>query len=202
MRNLIRKKAQHANEKEGQVKRSLGLLWIFATVIFGIVFLSSQPLQAAGEKAVVKEKVAKKDPGASRKTAPNFRLTDLAGKPVELGALRGKVVILDFWATWCPPCREEIPHFISLYNAYRSKGFEMVGLSVGEEPDAVKQFVQKNGINYPVAIANDQVERAFGGIRGIPTTFVLDKKGRIVKKYVGFQDKKVFERQIQQLLTE
>lgn len=174
------------------MKRSLGLLWMFATAICGVALLPNHPLQAA----------AAKDSGASRKLAPNFRLTDLAGRPLELGALRGKVVILDFWATWCPPCRAEIPNFIALYSAYKSKGFEMVGLAVGEEPGVVRQFAQKNGINYPLAVTQGQVERAYGGIRGIPTTFVIDKKGRIVKKYVGFQERKVFERHIQQLLAE
>ena len=143
-----------------------------------------------------------KDPGASRKPAPNFRLTDLAGKPLELASYRGKVVILDFWATWCPPCRAEIPHFKSLIAAYKSKGFEMIGIAVGEEEGAVKSFAQANGIPYSLAVGSGQVERAYGGIRGIPTTFLIDKKGRIVKKYVGFQDKAVFERQIQQLLAE
>ncbi len=174
------------------MKRSLCVRWMTAVVVLGSTFLQANPLQAA----------AQKDPGASRKLAPNFRLTDLAGRPLELGALRGKVVILDFWATWCPPCRAEIPHFIALYSAYKSKGFEMVGLAVGEEPDVVRQFAQQNGINYSLAVTQGQVERAYGGIRGIPTTFVIDKKGRIVKKYVGFQERKVFERHIQQLLAE
>ena len=95
--------------------------------------------------------MGKKDPGGSRKPAPNFRLTDLAGKPLELVSYRGKVVILDFWATWCPPCRAEIPHFKSLIATYKSKGFEMIGIAVGEEEGAVKSFAQANGIPYSLA---------------------------------------------------
>ena len=142
------------------------------------------------------------DAAPQRKAAPDFQLADLNGKPLQLSALRGKVVLLDFWATWCPPCRAELPHFKELYAAYRSKGLEMIGLSVGESAEVVKPFVQSNGIPYPIAIATAEVEQAYGGIRGIPTTFLIDKQGRIAQRYVGYQDKPVFERQIQALLAE
>ncbi len=138
----------------------------------------------------------------ARTAAPNFKLNDLNGKAIQLSALRGKVVLLDFWATWCPPCRAEIPYFIGFYKTYKGKGLEIIGLSVGEKPETVKQFVQSNGINYPIAITSGQIEQAYGGIRGIPTTFLIDKQGRIANKLIGYHDKEVFEKEIQALLAE
>lgn len=139
----------------------------------------------------------------SRPAAPNFKLTDLKGKASgQLSDLRGKAVLLDFWATWCPPCREEIPHFKELYAAYKARGFEIVGLSVGENPDTVAAFVAQNGITYRVGIATSAIEQAYGGIRGIPTTFLIDKQGRIAQKFVGFRPKEVFEQGILELLAE
>ena len=138
-----------------------------------------------------------------RKPAPDFQLNDLNGKSIGISALRGKVVLLDFWATWCPPCKAEIPHFKELYTAYQGKGLEVVGISLDQGgPEVVRPFLQGNGVSYPVAMGTDQVVRAYGGIRGIPTTFLIDKKGRIAQKYVGYQDKKVFETEIQSLLAE
>lgn len=150
-------------------------------------------LTACGKTATAQE---------GRRSAADFQLTDLQGKPVSLSALKGKVVLLDFWATWCPPCRMEIPHFKDLYAAYQEDGLEVVGLAVGDQADAVKKFMQENGVSYPVAMSSPAVERDYGGIRGIPTTFLIDKQGRIAKKYVGYQDKSVFEEEIQKLLAE
>ncbi len=142
-------------------------------------------------------------PSSTRKVAADFRLTDLNGKPVELGALRGKVVLLDFWATWCPPCQAEIPHFKELYTTYKGRGLQVIGVALDQEGEkAVGPFVKENQINYPIALANSKVTRAYGGIRGIPTTFLIDKKGRIAKQFVGYQDKQIFEKEIQNLLAE
>ena len=138
-----------------------------------------------------------------RDPAPDFQLTDLNGKPLQLSALKGKVVILDFWATWCPPCRAEIPHFKELDAQYKSRGLEMIGISLDQGGESVvKSFLQEQGVTYPVALGDERIVRAYGGIRGIPTTFLIDKQGRIAKKLVGYHDKKVFEDQIRLLLAE
>ena len=137
----------------------------------------------------------------SSNMAPNFTLNDLNGKPHTLSSTKGKVVILDFWATWCPPCREEIPHFISLYGKYRRKGLEVIGISLdrgGTEP--VRRFVDTNGINYPILMGDQKVTRDYGGIRSIPTTFIIDRQGRITEKFVGYRSEKVFEDAIKGLL--
>jgi len=145
---------------------------------------------------------AASDSSAARRPAADFQLTDLNGNPFQLSSLRGKVVLIDFWATWCPPCRMEIPHFKELYDSYKGKGLEMIGLSIEADGGAVKSFVRSNGMTYPVALADAKLQQAYGGIRGIPTTFLVDKKGRVAKQLFGYNDKEVFEKDIQKLLAE
>ncbi|MGA9120110.1 MAG: TlpA family protein disulfide reductase [Bacteroidota bacterium] len=131
--------------------------------------------------------------------APGFHLTDIQGKTVSLADFRGKVVILDFWATWCPPCRREIPDFIRLQSEYQSKGVQIVGIAL-DEPEKVKAFALNAGMNYPVLLGNDDVSYQYGGISGIPTTFIIDRKGNIVQRFEGFTPKDEFEGEIQKLL--
>lgn len=170
-----------------------GLLVLCAVVYYGVT-LSEKPTPATGSGAQM--------PGG-RQPAADFQLTDLEGSPLQLSALRGKVVLLDFWATWCPPCVAEIPHFRDLSAAYKSKGLEVIGISLDEGGEtAVRPFLKKHGVQYRIALGNPQIIRAYGGIRGIPTTFLIDKKGRVAQKYVGYREKQEFERQIQTLLAE
>ncbi|NQT33107.1 MAG: TlpA family protein disulfide reductase [Candidatus Omnitrophica bacterium] len=132
--------------------------------------------------------------GSAQAMAPDFTLKDLEGNPFSLSNVKGKVVILDFWATWCPPCRMEIPHFQALSTEYKDKGLVVIGIALDDGGAAVVgPFAKSNGVTYPILIGNQQVAAAYGGIRGIPTTFIIDRKGRIVEKYVGYRDKEVFE---------
>jgi len=127
----------------------------------------------------------------------------LNGKNVSLADLRGKVVVLDFWATWCPPCVKEIPHFIELYEQYKDKGLAILGISLDREGvGVVEAFVQKYQIKYPIMMTDGKVDKAFGGIPSIPTTFLIDSAGNISKKYVGYNSKAVFEADIKKLLAE
>lgn len=134
------------------------------------------------------------------KTAPEFSLPAVNDGTIKLGNYRGSVVILDFWATWCPPCKDEIPDFIKLYNNYKDKGLMIIGISLDTDTDKLKDFCRNMGINYPIAMSDDKVTGAYGGIQYIPTTFIIDKEGNIVKKYVGFTKYSEFESQIKKLL--
>jgi thiol-disulfide isomerase/thioredoxin len=168
-------------------------------LIVGLIAVGCQSSSSANSE---KPKESSSEPQTNRPSAAPFQLTDIAGKPLSLAALKGKVVIIDFWATWCPPCRAEIPHFKELYAQYKDRGLEIVGLSVDNGSAEVVSFVKENKIEYPVAMADGALQKAYGGIRGIPTTFIVDKRGGIAKKYVGYQEKSVFENDIVELLKE
>jgi peroxiredoxin len=142
---------------------------------------------------------------AATSKAPDFTLKTIDGKPLRLSNYKGKAVILNFWATWCPPCRAEIPDMIELQKKYSGKNFSFIGIAVGDELDKVQRFVKNSGINYPVAMGNESVTDAYGqfiegGMRGIPTTFIINTKGEILGYFVGARDMATFEDAIQKAL--
>lgn len=135
------------------------------------------------------------------KAAPDWQLKDLDGKSVKLSDFKGKVVILNFWATWCPPCRREIPSFVSLQKEYGDKGLVIIGVSLDEKgPAAVKPFISKMGINYPVVMGDPKVAADYGGIAVVPTTFVIDRNGNVAAMHEGDAPRATFESQIKPLL--
>ncbi len=135
---------------------------------------------------------------------PNFSFTNEKGEHVNLAELaKGKAVLINFWATWCGPCVKEIPDLIALHSEFQSKGGMVIGISVDRDSDVlsvVSNFSKEKGINYSVVIDNGNLEQAFGGIRGIPTTFMITKDGQISKKIVGLQSKEIFEKELRALL--
>lgn len=133
------------------------------------------------------------------KKAPDFTLKDLNGKETKLSDFKGKVIILNFFATWCPPCRHEVPDFIELKKAYGPGGLEIVGVALVSLEDADK-FAKEAGINYPTLIDDGKVSDLYGPIRSIPTTFILDKELVVKKMYIGSRSKDVFENDIKEIL--
>ncbi len=177
-------------------KRSMTYAWILlaAVIVVGgyYVFGKSDPKAGTAIHPML-------PPNELTGAAPAFTLTNLDGKPVSLADFRGKVVVLDFWATWCPPCKREIPDFIDLQKEYGSRGVQIVGIAL-DELEKVQAFARQNGMNYPVLLGSDEVSMKYGGIEGIPTTFIIDKSGTIVNKFEGFRPRHVFESEIKRLL--
>jgi thiol-disulfide isomerase/thioredoxin len=132
--------------------------------------------------------------------APDFKLKGLDAKPLTLADSRGKVVLLNFWATWCGPCRAEIPDLIELQSKYKDR-LQIIGLTVDEDDeDVIKRFVEETGINYPVAVAPGELRMKYGGITALPTSFVLNTEGRVVQKHEGLRDPVLYETEVRALL--
>jgi len=135
------------------------------------------------------------------KPAPDFMLLDIDGNERTLSDFNGKVVILDFWATWCPPCRALIPNFIELYDEYKDQGLEIIGVTMDWNAERVAgPFAEENNVNYTILLGDRDVSDLYGDIMSLPTIFVIDREGGIRKKYMGYRDKEVFERDIKELL--
>jgi peroxiredoxin len=146
-------------------------------------------------------KTSKLDSG--RKQAPNFSLKDAAGTTVNLADYRGKVVLVNFWATWCGPCEVEIPWFIEFEQKYKDQGFAVLGVSMDDDGwKSVKPFVAKHKINYRVVIGSEVVSQQFGNIDSLPTSFVLDRQGRVAANHVGLVEKQEYQNEIVKLLQD
>jgi peroxiredoxin len=139
---------------------------------------------------------------SNRKPAPDFSLTGANGDLVKLSDYKGKVVLLNFWATWCGPCKIEIPWFVEFEKTYNNRGFVALGVALDDGGwKTVNQFVTQKGMNYPVVVGNDSVAELYGGIDSLPTTFLIDRDSRIASTHVGLVSKSEYQAEIVQLIA-
>lgn len=172
------------------------LIGAAVVVVAGVMFLGSEPTTGDGGGERIQAGTAR---GA---TAPGFSLPEYqSGKTVNLADYQDKVVLVNFWATWCPPCRQEIPDFLQVRNDLAPQGFEILGISLDAGGAAdVAPFAKEYGITYPVLIGNQAVTEQYGGIRGIPASFLVDRQGKIVQTWTGAIDRQTLEDAVKPLL--
>ena len=140
-------------------------------------------------------------PVNERKAAPQFALKDADGKMVKLSDYKGKIVLLNFWATWCGPCKIEIPWFKEFETTYKNKGFSVLGIAMDDEGwEIVKPYITEQKINYRTLLGNDQVGTMYGGVESLPTSFIIDREGRVAAIHVGLVSKSVYVNDIKNLL--
>jgi thiol-disulfide isomerase/thioredoxin len=132
--------------------------------------------------------------------APEFTLPDFEGRPVSLSHYQGKVIVLDFWASWCAPCVAELPVFQDLHERYNGKGFEVVGVNLSDQNPDIGGFLKEKNIHYTNLVGNDSIEKLYGPITGYPTTFIIDRNGTIREHFVGGQPPSVIENAVKQYL--
>jgi peroxiredoxin len=168
----------------------------FALLVAGLVAFTLR------DRTPETARAASLTPDKDRKEAPDFALKDADGKTVHLSDYKGKVVLLDFWATWCGPCRIEIPWFMDIQRQNKDKGFEVLGVAMDDDGwEAVKPFAAEVKMNYRVVIGNDETARKYGGVDSLPTTFLIDRDGKVAAVHVGLDaTKKEYEDAVQQLL--
>lgn len=120
--------------------------------------------------------------------APQLILTDLSGHDLNTATLRGQVVVVNFWAAWCTPCAAEVPRFIALQDKYRKQGLQIIGVSIDDSDSELRDFCRRYAMNYPVIAGSQTIAQAYGGILGLPTTFIIDRDGHVAKKLTGSTD--------------
>ncbi|MBI2813573.1 MAG: TlpA family protein disulfide reductase [Opitutae bacterium] len=163
--------------------RLISVLVVVVALIAGAVLLRNRPGPAAAQGAT------------TALPAPAWKLKDLDGREVSSGQFKGKVVVVDFWATWCGPCVEEIPGYIALQKKYGAAGLVVVGVSLDRKgPAHVKQFAQAKGMNYTLVMGDEAVVEAFGDFQAIPTTFLISRDGRILHQKTGGMPAEEYEK--------
>jgi thiol-disulfide isomerase/thioredoxin len=134
--------------------------------------------------------------------APGFVRSDLNQQRIDLSAYRGKVVLLNFWATWCAPCRVEIPRFVQWQSRYGPEGLQVISISMDDSPDPVLAVNRKHHVNYPIVMGDEELGTSYGGILGLPVTFLIDRRGYITARFKGETNLATMERELQRLLRE
>ena len=165
-------------------------LVVAAVVIAGMLYFGFHAARRSGSA-----------PSTKPTAAPDFTLEALDGTKMTLSALRGKAVLLNFWATWCAPCKIEMPWFIELQNQYGSQGLQVVGVAMDDSSkEDIAKFAKEMGVNYPVLLGKEAVGEAYGGVPALPETFFIGRDGKIVDKIIGLKDKSDIEDAIKKAL--
>lgn len=173
------------------------------SVTFLLMFIgcnSSRPSPSSVTNSGATPNVKAEQDSQAPERLPSFTVTDLSGQEISSATLKGKVALIDFWATWCPPCRKEIPHFNKLYAEHLNQGLIVIGLALDDKAAEVRTFMRQTPINYPVVLASTELQRQFGGIEVYPTAFLIDREGRIIKKYLGYIYPDEFSQDVKALL--
>lgn len=171
------------------------VVFLIPLILSGILACtgSSNPEASAAPPSVMEEKV--------KQVSLDLSLPAVDGSVVELNDYDGKIRVVDFWATWCPPCRSAVPHLNELERKYRDQGVVVLGIAVDENPKAVSAFEEEVPIEYASLLTSEEVEKAFGGVLGLPSTFVLDREGNVFSTYVGSANPETLEENVQELLA-
>ena len=135
------------------------------------------------------------------KKAPEFTRRTLTGKKVDLARLRGKVVLLNFWATWCAPCQVEMPVFVEWQRTYGEQGLQVIGISMDDEAGPARRLYKRLNLNYPVAMGDEELGMLYGGVLGLPMTYLIDRDGVVRAQYQGETDLKAMEMQVKEMLA-
>ena len=176
---------------KAQIRRGLS-----AMALLYLILAACSPSPERRAAAAVK-------PPKDRRAAPEFSLKDINGATVRLSDYRGKVVLLNFWATWCSPCRIEIPWFIEFEQKNKDRGFAVVGIAMDEEGwDVVRPFLAGMRVNYRTLKGDDMIAQLYGGVDSLPTTFLIDRQGKIAAVHMGLISKNIYQNEIQELLTD
>lgn len=173
---------------------------LFITAVVSVVAIRTVAWTGVNGPTYVKAAVK---PQTERKVAPDFALKDVTGKTVKLSDYRGKVVMLNFWATWCEPCQIEIPWFVEFEKTYKDRNFAVLGVSMDDDGwESVKPFLEQRKINYRVVIGTEELSGKYGGIESLPSTFIIDREGRIAAVHLELVSKSLYQHDILHLLDE
>ena len=178
------------------MKRNPLILFFVAAIVAAMLF--------AGIRATRKNRVSGSAPGQLMgNVAPDFELAALDGKNLKLSDLRGKAVLLNFWATYCGPCKVEMPWFVELQKEYGPQGFQIIGVAMDDaSTEDIAKFAKEMGVNYPILLGKESVGESYGGVGVLPTTFFLDRDGKLIAREFGLQSRSVFVDHIKQALSQ
>ena len=203
MKNNTKNDLSFISKTLNQIKNQIKvIIFVILLVIIFVIFLFIPGKNyTSSTKVVDNSNLSGKNNNQSENLAPNFTLLDTDGNNVSLSDYKGKVVIINFWTTWCGPCRYEIPDLVQLYEKY-NQDLIVLGISLDYDgPAVVPQFEERiGGVNYPLLYGNNNISNLYGGVTGVPTTFIIDRNMQVFKKYLGYRSPEVIEKDINELI--